>query len=46
MRSRDLPRPRMPEPRETGDYSSPVCYAPEIAPDYFGTPDSTTPKRG
>jgi 5-formyltetrahydrofolate cyclo-ligase len=36
MRGRDLPRPRIPEPREAGSYASPVCYAPEIAPDYFG----------
>ena len=42
MRDRGLPRPRAPvvEPRP-GGYSSPVCYAPEIAPDYFGgTPAS------
>ena len=40
MRSRKLPRPRPPlsEPR-AGAYSSPVCYAPEVAPDYFGTTD-------
>jgi 5-formyltetrahydrofolate cyclo-ligase len=40
MRGRDLPRPRIPEPRDTGSYASPVCYAPEIAPDYFGAADA------
>jgi 5,10-methenyltetrahydrofolate synthetase len=40
MRGRDLPRPRIAEPRDTGEYSSPVCYAPEIAPDYFGAADA------
>jgi 5-formyltetrahydrofolate cyclo-ligase len=37
MHERILPRrhPPLAEPR-AGTYSSPVCYAPEIAPDYFG----------
>jgi 5-formyltetrahydrofolate cyclo-ligase len=37
MHERILPRrhPPLAEPR-AGAYSSPVCYAPEIAPDYFG----------
>jgi hypothetical protein len=45
MKARDLPRPRMAEPRETGDYASPVCYAPEIAPDYFGATDKGSGNR-
>ncbi len=46
MRSRGLPRPRPPlvEPRP-GAYSSPVCYAPEIAPDYFGAADAAPEKK-
>lgn len=46
MRGRGLPRPRAPlaEPRP-GGYSSPVCYAPEIAPDYFGAAGAP-PKKG
>jgi hypothetical protein len=38
MHERILPRrhPPLGEPRAGGGYSSPVCYAPEIAPDYFG----------
>ena len=48
MRARDLPRPRGadPEPRDTGGYASPVCYAPEIAPDYFGPPGTPPRKDG
>ena len=46
MRDRGLPRPRaaLVEPRP-GGYSSPVCYAPEVAPDYFGTTSATPPDR-
>jgi 5-formyltetrahydrofolate cyclo-ligase len=43
MHERILPRrhPPLAEPRAGGGYSSPVCYAPEVAPDYFGgTPAS------
>jgi 5-formyltetrahydrofolate cyclo-ligase len=36
MRDRKLPRPRAPVAEPRAGYSSPVCYAPEIAPDYFG----------
>lgn len=45
--SRSLPRPRPPlaEPRTGGGYSSPVCYAPDLAPDYFGAADATPEKK-
>jgi 5-formyltetrahydrofolate cyclo-ligase len=47
MRARSLPRPHPPlaEPRPGGGYSSPVCYAPEIAPDYFGHADAAPEKK-